>query len=96
MSTFAKKSAPSVVPLEMLAAGEVGTIVEIDGQADLVTRLQEMGLRPGCEVRMIRPGRACIVAVDNHRFSFRSAEAATVMVALQTHDSARWSDPSPA
>ena len=73
---------PHVVHLGDLAAGESGTIVEIEGQPDMVARLQAMGLRNGCRVRMIRPGDACLIAIDNHRLGFRGAEAASVHVAL--------------
>ncbi len=73
-----------VVPLWLLAAGEGGTVVAIDGQPDLVVRLQEMGMRPGCQVHVIRAGSVSIVAVGNHRFGFRGSEAAFVMVEIST------------
>lgn len=83
MSTLANDiRVPQVVPLGQLSAGASGTIVEIDGQPDLVARLQSMGLRNGCHVRMIRPGAACLIAIDNHRLGFRGAEAAFVHVEL--------------
>jgi Fe2+ transport system protein FeoA len=69
-----------VIPLGLLEAGETATIVEVDGQSELVVRLHEMGVHPGCHVRMVRPGPACLVAIDNHRFAFRGGEAACVMV----------------
>jgi Fe2+ transport system protein FeoA len=70
----------NVVPLGLLEVGSTGRIVEVDGKPDVVGRLHEMGLRPGCDVRMVRSGRACIVAIDNHRFGFRGADAAHVLV----------------
>jgi Fe2+ transport system protein FeoA len=76
-----------VIPLRLLPAGMTATIVEVDGKPDLVGRLHEMGLRPGCNVRMVRPGRACIVAIDNHRFGFRGAEAAHVLVEVGKSES---------
>ena len=69
-----------VVPLDQLAPGESGTILEVDGQPEHVQRLGEMGLRPGRPLRMVRSGEACIVAVGNHRFGFRGAEAALILV----------------
>jgi Fe2+ transport system protein FeoA len=79
-----------VIPLGLLAVGSTATIVEVDGKPDVVGRLHEMGVRPGCDVRMVRSGGACIVAIDNHRFGFRGAEAAHVLVEVdgQTDDSA--------
>jgi Fe2+ transport system protein FeoA len=76
-----------VIPLGLLAAGMTATIVEVDGKPDLVVRLHEMGVRPGCDVRMVRPGKACIVAINNHRFGFRGAEAAHVLVEVAKSDS---------
>jgi Fe2+ transport system protein FeoA len=72
--------ASQVMPLDHLAPGESGTILEVDGQPDHVHRLHEMGLRPGRLVRMVRAGRACIVACGNHRFGFRGADAALILV----------------
>jgi Fe2+ transport system protein FeoA len=69
-----------VVPLDHLAPGESGTILEVEGRPDHVHRLNEMGLRPGRPVRMVRSGGACIVAVGNHRFGFRGADAALILV----------------
>jgi ferrous iron transport protein A len=80
-------SLQQVIPLGFLAVGEIATIVDIDGQPDLVARLQEMGVRPGNRVRMIRPGTACLVAIGNHRFAFRGGEAASVLVESQGFES---------
>ena len=69
-----------VVPLEMLVAGEEARVVEIDGQSAFVDRLAEMGLRAGVVLRMVKPGQPCILAIDNHRLSFRCDEAAAILV----------------
>jgi ferrous iron transport protein A len=71
-----------MIPMGLLPAGACGTVVRIDGQPNVVLRLQEMGVRPGCHVRMIQPGAACVVAIGNHRFGFRGAEAAVVLVEI--------------
>jgi ferrous iron transport protein A len=70
--------------LELLAAGEHGVIRELEGSAEFVHRLEEMGLRTGTEVAMVRPGSPCILAVGNHRFSLRMEEAATVLVEVRS------------
>jgi ferrous iron transport protein A len=75
-----------VIPLRLLPAGSTATIVEVDGKPDVVSRLHEMGVRPGCDVRMVRQGTACIVAIDNHRFGFRGADAAHVLVEVGGSD----------
>jgi Fe2+ transport system protein FeoA len=66
--------------MELLNAGEQGCIWEIDGDDGLVTRLEEMGLCVGAAVRMVQPGCPCIVAIDNHRLSFRGDDAAVVLI----------------
>lgn len=72
--------ATQTVPIELLAAGEEAVIVDVDGRADLVVRLEEMGLHSGAHVRMIRPGSPCIVELNRQRFSFRFDESVTVLV----------------
>lgn len=69
-----------VVPLELLIAGEEARIVDVDGRQELVDRLAEMGLREGVVLRMVRPGQPCILAIGNHRLSFRGDDAACVLV----------------
>ena len=71
-----------MVPLELLRAGEQGTVVEISGRNDFVVRLEEMGLHAGARISMIRPGSPCIVEINHHRISFRIDESATVLVDL--------------
>jgi ferrous iron transport protein A len=69
-----------VLPMQLLNPGETGCITDVDGEAHLVRRLGELGLRAGVEVRMVRPGRPCIVAFDHHRLSFRGDDEAVVLV----------------
>jgi Fe2+ transport system protein FeoA len=76
------ETADQVVPLEFLEAGEEGRIFDVDGERDLVARLEEMGLRQGVHVRMVQPGSPCIVAVNNHRLSFRGETAAVILVKM--------------
>lgn len=70
----------TVIPLELLMAGEHARVVDIGGDQGLVHRLQEMGLREQAEVTMIQSGRPCIIAIGNHRLSFRGDEAAQIFV----------------
>lgn len=69
-----------VVPLELLNVGEHGRIVDIDGDPAQVNRLNEMGLTENVEITMIQSGRPCIIALDNHRLSFRGEETAMIFV----------------
>ncbi len=61
-----------IIPLECLRADETGHIYEVNGDAALVHRLDEMGVRAGAMLRMVRPGESCIVLVNNHRLSLRA------------------------
>lgn len=69
-----------ILPMQFLSPGETGCVTEIDGEKNLVRRLDEMGLRTGVEVRMVQPGLPCIVALDQQRLSFRGEDDAVVMV----------------
>ena len=68
------------LPLKLLAAGERGVVVDVDGCPNLVVRLQEMGLHPGVPVCMIRPGSPCILEINHQRFSIRFDDSITVLV----------------
>jgi ferrous iron transport protein A len=69
-----------VVPLELMATGEQGRVCDVDGSPEFVVRLHEMGLQAGVEVRMVKSGSPCILAVNEQRFSIRFDECATVLV----------------
>jgi ferrous iron transport protein A len=66
--------------MNLLGPGEVGCILEIEGETHFVRRLAEMGLRSGVQVRMVQPGHPCIVAFDHQRLSFRGEDEAVVFV----------------
>lgn len=72
----------NIVPLDLMAAGEVGNVVQVEGSPDVVHRLAEMGLREQARVMMIQPGSPCIVAVGDHRLSLRTDDEAEILVAL--------------
>jgi len=73
-------TASQVLPVECLAAGEQGTIVDVDGDHDAVCRLAEIGFCCGVTIKMVQSGRPCIVAIGNHRLTFRGEDAAVVLV----------------
>ncbi len=68
------------LPLDMLASGESGIVVEIDGRPEIVVRLEEMGLHSGVHVRMVRPGSPCILEINHQRFLIRFEDSVTVLV----------------
>ncbi len=78
-----EETVQNVIPIELMSVGECGHVHQIGGCPDLVSRLLEMGLREGARVRMLQPGSPCIVAVNDHRMTFRmNNETALVMVSL--------------
>ena len=74
-----------VVPLEMLRADERACIVEMVGDSRQMHRLKEMGLREGSAIRMVRPGRPCLLAIDGKRISLRLDEAADILVEVDSN-----------
>lgn len=74
-----------VVPLDLLDMGEQGRVVDVDGNNEMVGRLAELGISEGSDLRMLRPGQPCIVAVGSQRISFRGESAAVVLVETHGH-----------
>ena len=70
------------VPLDMLQAGEAGRIADLDGPAAAVNRLEELGLRVGQSVRMLRPGPPHLVQLGETRLCLRTEEGVSVLVGL--------------
>jgi ferrous iron transport protein A len=73
-------SVSQILPMQYLTPGETGCVLEVEGEKNMVRRLGEMGLRVGVEVRMVQPGKPCIVALDHQRLSFRGEDDAVVLV----------------
>ena len=77
-----------VLPLKMLAAGQVGQVSQVLGDVDTVRRLAELGMRAGERVEMLQHGSPCIVRLGNNRLSngrlcFREGDALNVLVELE-------------
>lgn len=72
----------TLVPLDLMKAGECASIVELTGDCSQVHRLQEMGLRSGAVIRMLKPGAPCLVALDGKRLSLRLNSLLCVLVAV--------------
>jgi Fe2+ transport system protein FeoA len=72
----------TVLPLDLLKSNEEASVVELCGDASLVHRLAEMGLRVGAMVRMVKPGAPCLLALDGKRLSLRLNEGLQVLVSV--------------
>lgn len=69
-----------LVPLKHLRAGEFAEVAHVLGSADHVHRLEELGFRPGCVLRMVQPGSPCIVRMAGHTLCFRADDVTSVLV----------------
>jgi Fe2+ transport system protein FeoA len=69
-----------LIPLQFLAPGQLACVDQLVGAADLVHRLQEMGLRSGATIEMVQPGVPCIIKLSGSKLCFRDAEACNVLV----------------
>ena len=74
-------AAGALIPLDLLRTGEGGTVAEILGDAPAVHRLEELGLRIGAAVRVLREGPPALLALGSQRFCFRPDGGTTVLVA---------------
>lgn len=68
------------MPLEYLDRGEVAEIVDVSGSPSWVSRMAEIGLRAGAQLRMLQPGCPCLFQLGASRLSLRLEEAAQVLV----------------
>ena len=64
-----------LIPLEMIPWGEWAEVAEVHGEPAWVGRLAEMGVRHGCRVKVLQPGRPCILQVGGARLSLRGEHA---------------------
>jgi ferrous iron transport protein A len=69
------------IPLSALSPGEVAEIHQVVGTAENVRRLEELGLRSGAVLEMVRGGSPCIVRIGGSRLCIRGDELLRVMVA---------------
>lgn len=71
-----------LIPLTLLRPGQQARVDQVIGGGALVHRLQEMGLRGGVDVEMVRSGSPCIIRLDGHKLGVRSDELGGVLVRL--------------
>ena len=70
-----------LIPLATLRPGQCAELRQIVGPADEVRRLEELGLRSGTSLEMVRAGSPCIVRVGGTKLCFRDGELLAVLVA---------------
>jgi Fe2+ transport system protein FeoA len=70
----------SSIPLDSLPPGRTAEISQLAGCPEHVQRLEEMGLREGTSVEMLRHGRPCIIRVAGYKLCFRRSDELSVQV----------------
>jgi ferrous iron transport protein A len=68
------------LPIEFLPRDSHGTIVEMCGRPGQVQRLEELGIRQGCKVKMLCRGEPCLICIEGRRISLRLGESAEIFV----------------
>jgi Fe2+ transport system protein FeoA len=69
-----------LVPLDRLPPGQPAFIERFVGGAEQVRRLEEIGLRPGTKVQVVRQGRPCIVRAGGNRLCIRCSDLLSIWV----------------
>ena len=67
--------------INSLRRGQVAEVRHVVGPVEHVHRLEELGLRAGARVELVRGGATCIVRINGGTFCFRSDETVSVLVA---------------
>ena len=70
----------TLVPLDLLCAGEAAVVADLDGPSAAVNRLQELGLRVGQRLRMLCPGPPHLLQLGDTRLCLRPDSGVFVLV----------------
>jgi ferrous iron transport protein A len=71
-----------LIPLIHLASGTSAEVGQLVGHPHDVHRLEELGLRSGAKIEMVRSGSPCIIRLAESKFCFRPSEAMGVLVRI--------------
>jgi ferrous iron transport protein A len=74
---------PELVPLSVLRSGQIAEIGQLVGAPEQVRRLEELGLRTGARLEMIRGGSPCIIRIDGSTLCFRDDQSLRVLVSTR-------------
>jgi Fe2+ transport system protein FeoA len=69
----------------MVSSGQAVEVVDLEGDPGWIGRVQELGIRIGASLRVLRPGSPCMLQVGDNRFCLRCSSGSCVLVrALST------------
>jgi Fe2+ transport system protein FeoA len=71
---------PELMPLAVLRRGQVAEVGQLVGAPEQVRRLEELGLRTGARLEMIRSGAPCIIRVEGSKLCVREDGNSRVLV----------------
>jgi ferrous iron transport protein A len=80
LSLSGKNTMHQLVPLHCLASGIRGKVMQILGCPQQVQRVNEMGIRDGAEIEMIRGGSPCIIRAGMQTLCVRGNDLLNVLV----------------
>jgi Fe2+ transport system protein FeoA len=69
-----------LIPLNLLAPGQLAQVGHVSGQPDEIHRLEELGLRGGAAVEMVQSGSPCIIRLAGQKLCFRADDLVRVLV----------------
>jgi Fe2+ transport system protein FeoA len=69
-----------LLPLELLKSGDLAEVADVTGEPGWVTRLAELGVRIGSQLRVLQAGSPCLLQVGESRLSLRSDWATQILV----------------
>jgi ferrous iron transport protein A len=74
---------PDLIPIASLLPGQVAEVRQVVGRSEQVRRLEELGVRDGVMLEVVRAGTPCIVRVGGTKLCFRDGELCAVLVAAR-------------
>jgi ferrous iron transport protein A len=69
-----------LIPLNLLAPGQSAHVGHVAGRPDEIQRLEELGIRGGAAIEMVRSGSPCIIRLAGQKYCFRTDELLNVLV----------------
>ena len=70
----------TLLPLELVAAGQWAEVEDIGGEPSWVSRLAELGVCVGSRLRVVRQGRPCLLQIGSCRLSLRDELGTQILV----------------
>ncbi|MBN1851913.1 MAG: ferrous iron transport protein A [Pirellulales bacterium] len=71
---------PNLLPIHVLMTGQTGSVQKIIGNANVVHRLAELGIRSGARLEIVQHGSPCIIRLNDSKYCFRDTDSINVLV----------------